>query len=177
MNISISKSIFNSKVIIGLTIISFAIIWFVYFWMNVKEFKLIHEIDISVFQSIILLFYSNMIILPILIICALVGYFIRKIFGWILISLLFYYTFFEISLVLIPAYSSDTLGLVFAIIPLLPLVIMNLNNIRIHYKIVDKDKLLFYNSLTIIIAIILAYIKGFVLMYNNISVFEILEKI
>jgi len=164
------------RLLIGLILLTLLIVQSVSVFDNLRDLKFHHDIEVNFLKTIKYLFYSNFFIRPILLIVAIIGFFQLNKFGWLSISTLFYYSLFVIVFIIIPSTYNDWYDFIFLIIPVSFIGVVNLKSIRIKYKI--KNKLaLTLNMIAIIIGLGLTYLNGYIHLYHDLSIWEIIDKI
>lgn len=94
-----------TRYIIGLLLLVFLIFWIVKTIQELKEFKVFHGFSMNFIQVLKSMFYSNNIIKHIMLLLAILGFFILRPLGWILISNLFYFYAFQWIFITLLAYS------------------------------------------------------------------------
>ena len=164
------------RLLIGLILLILLIVPIISVLDNLRDLKLHHDIEINFLKIIKYLFYSNYFIRPILLIVSIYGFFQLNKFGWLSISILFYYTLFVIVFITVPSTYNDWYDFIFLLIPFSFIVILNLKSIRVKYKIKTKVTLTL-NMIAIIIGLGLTYLKGYIHLYHDLSIWEVIDKI
>lgn len=165
-----------SRVIIGLILLSLLIINMVGIIRGVINYRDNYDFELSFMQTLKTLYYAQSFIGVLLLVTAIIGYFIPRSVGWILVIVLFYYYTFSVLYIHLPRYDNRIIDYMMAIIPIIPIVILNLKTLRNNYKL--KGKLtLFYNLISIVLALSIVFIRGYLFINYDYSTYEIIELI
>ena len=174
MKISQHKSI---RFLFGLVFFVLFIGWVSQLITDINVFKNIHNIRLSFTQVLKAIYYSNSFIEPLILFLAITGFWIKKPIGWFLqlnFFLFFILYFFFILIWQNP--NSLTLNLLSMIIPASFVVLLNIKSIAEHHQI-KKSSQITIILITLIIALGLTFLKGYLILNKSLSPFQIIEKI
>jgi hypothetical protein len=159
---------FDLRIFVGILISALLIFWI--YWtitglINNRPIQIVIQEGLH-FHNL----YAHYFILPIPITFALIGYYIRNPFGWILIAELFY--FIVLSFLLIFSTDGFELGFGFLlmVLSLSIIILINSKSIRNQYKIKFKS-IIILNMISAILSLIFILIRGN-LFVNNVQIFK-----
>jgi hypothetical protein len=139
-----------------------------------ESFLTFYGLRVSLVQAILARFYAYDFIRPTLLVLAIFGLFYKNSYGWILLSIWFYFVLFEITFISIPLQSWEWPDYFLLVIPISFVGIMNLKQMRTIYKI-DNKLLALENMASVIVALSLVYIVGYIHLNYDVSIFRKVE--
>ena len=133
-------------------------------------------LEVNTKRVLAYVFYSYRFIGFIILILGVVGLFVPRVFGWIVLTTLFYYYAACFIYITILKYVLSWNYYLFVILPLTMIGLMHMKEIRIRFRI--KDSIVVHvNLISVLIALILTYIYGYLFIHYNRSILEIVDKL
>jgi len=163
------------RIVIGLVILVLIVGHINLLFNAIRDLKYHQGVELNFTKIVKAVFYLTYLISPIIFLVAAVGYFWKSMTGWIMLTILFYYTLFDNFFINIPSYSNSLLDYLFLLIPLCFLFIVNLKAIRSIYN--TKSNMIVSNLIAILSSLIIVFISGYVKLHYDMHIFEIIEKI
>lgn len=160
------KYIKNTRKIIGYILFSILVLWSLYYYGQLIDFERSSGIRMTFLLTIKLIYYTRTFLNPILILVAILGFFISKPFGWFLTYNIFSYSLALLSLVLLPLYEKEWFYYLFILIPLVFIAVMNEKSIVVYYRIKNPD-LFTMNLISIISGMLFAYLWWYFRIHPN----------
>ena len=134
------------------------------------------NIDFNIIKVFIgyvqLTYYTSSVLL----LLAVIGFYIKNRVGWILLNALFLYKTLDILFIRIPYYSGNLIDYLAILIPICLVLIINLKAFRIKY-LIQTDKLISANLVALFIGTIFTLIKGYLFLNHSLSITDLFEKL
>ncbi|MFA9388715.1 MAG: hypothetical protein ACERKD_02845 [Prolixibacteraceae bacterium] len=160
--------------IIGLSLILLVISFGIGWTRSIDTFQIQHEVSINFINAIQLLFLSNNFLRPLLLLIALIGFFIHRPIGWMAICTLFYFLIFDWFYIGVTSndYNATRYSLFAA--PLLLIIVANFSSFRAAYHL-GKFKVVILNLMNMGIALTLIGLKTILHIYVQKDMNQIIE--
>lgn len=163
-------------ILLGGIVLTFLILWIQSIHKSILELRDIQEIDMTFIKSFKYIYYSFSFMRPIVAILALVGLFIRKVAGWILLTGFYSYLICETIFLTIPMNSLGILAYSEVIVFMFPLLLANISKIRNQFN-VNHYWILSANLATICYGLFAALVQGYLEVYRGNEYWEIIDKL
>jgi hypothetical protein len=162
------------RIVIGLVILVLIVGHVNILFNTIRDLKYQQGVELNFIKIVKAVFYLTYLISPIIFLVAAVGYFWKSMTGWIMLTILFYFTLFDNFFINIPSYSNSLLDYLFLLIPLCFVFIMNMKTIR---RIYNTKNNIVSNLIAILTSLLIVFISGYVKLNYDMHIFEIIEKI
>lgn len=168
-----NRKLNSTRILVGLILITILSIILFRFVNEIRTFDEYYGRKLTFSLASKLVFNARTFIRPIIISIALIGIFIPKKIGWVLVNQIFVYAICFVVFVVMPSVDKVFIPILICLFPIGLFILMHGKKTLNYYRI-EKNDLLTWNLISVVFGMGAAFVNSYFMLHVGKSLYEIL---